>query len=121
MKELQLGKCPICGTEYFEKTIRKGSDVLSEKNTIVTESNYFEIFLVLNSLSLTRMSFCTAHVTDLTDAQVSAAFQMLRSYMIRDIEANDPVKMEAQLLMWNNVKLKSWHRTEKEALAKMYE
>lgn len=124
-KELKLGHCPICGDPYREvvmlpngkTTTVIGQGVAGLDGKAVVESNYREGHVILDDLSMTRVSFCKKH--NPTDDELRTIFELTRAFMLNDMQERDPEGTKVQQARWQQFLPVEFHANEHEAHSRL--
>lgn len=119
---LEPGKCPICGDVYYERLVlpdgtpvrQVGTSVLASDRNLTVDTNYRDSYVLLDDLSLTRVSYCKNHNPSTDD--LLAIFQMTREYSVAELEAKGDA---LGALKWTNLNVVDTATTELEATTKL--
>ena len=119
---LEPGKCPICGDRYYEKLVlpdgtevrQVGTSVLASDRNISVETNYRDSYIVLDDLTLTRVSYCAKH--NPTSDDLLAIFQLTREFVIAEQRIKGGESAALQIVKWESLNVVDTATTETEAV-----
>lgn len=108
--KLELGHCPICGDPYIEQTVMPdgtpvkmvGKQALVSDSRLLVKTNYRDQYLVLDDLTLTRVSYCAKH--DPTQAELYQIFELTREYTIKERRENGGESAAHEIHRWENLR-----------------